>query len=136
MSEDEIKRHLDAFSIPHNNSDDICEKLKHACRTRDLKIWHDHSTIATHGYLLILIFGIYDPALYYTTDEMKIQMGVDIDISALIEKAEVHIIARSSSTEEQLLFVKTCRECLEQMKNTLKTATGVEIHDDIRVFLW
>ena len=68
---------------------------------------------------------------------MKTHMGVDIDEPALIEKPEVHIIARSSSsTEEQLLFVQTRRECLEQMKNTLKTATGVEIRDVVRFFLW
>lgn len=111
LSEEEIKRYFDVFSIPHNNSDDICQKLKYACRTRHLKIWHDHSTIAAHGYLLILISVIYDPAFYYTTDEMKTHMGVNIDVPALIEKPEVHIIARSSSsTEEQLLFVQTRRE--------------------------
>ena len=135
MPEEEIKRYLNDLCIPYNTSDDIRKKLKEACRTRHLKIWHDHSTIAAHGYLLILISAIFDPAFYYTKDEMKTLKGVDIDVPALVEKPEVHIIARSSSsTEEQQLFVKTRRECLEQITKTLKTSTGVEIHDVVRFF--
>ena len=66
---------------------------------------------------------------------MKTLKGVDIDVPALVEKPEVHIIAHSSSsTEEQQLFVKTCRECLEQMTKTLKASTGVEIHDVVQFF--
>ena len=46
--------------------------LKHFSRTRHLKIWHDHSSIAGFGYLLVLISVVYDPAFYYTPEEMKV----------------------------------------------------------------
>ena len=68
-------------------------------------------------------------------DEMKTLKGVDIDVPATIEKPDVHIFARSSSsTEDQLLFVETRRECLKHMKETLRTTTGVEVHDVVRFF--
>ena len=135
MTQEEIKIRLDELKIPHKDSCDLRQQLKEACRTRHLKVWHDHSSIAAHGYLLVLLSVIYDPAFYYTTNEMKSLKGVDIDVPATIEKPEVHIIARSSSsTEDQLLFVETRRECLKQIKETLRTTTGVEVHDVVRFF--
>ena len=66
---------------------------------------------------------------------MKSLKGVDIDVPATIEKPKVHIFVRSSSsTEDQLLFVETRRECLKQMKETIRTTTGVEVHDVVRFF--
>ena len=99
------------------------------------EIWHDHSSIAAHGYLLVLVFFIYDPAFYYTSQEMKDLKGIDIDVPAAIRKPETHTIGRSSSsTQDQLLLICIRKECLQQMRNTLKTTAGVEIHDII--FLW
>ena len=110
LTQEEIKICLNELKIPHKDSCDLRQQLKEACRTRYLKVWHDHSSIAAHGYLLVLVSVIYDPAFYYTTDEMKTLKGVDIDVPATIEKPEVHIFARSSSsTEDQLLFVETRR---------------------------
>ena len=51
---------LQKMNIPFSTSDDLLSKLKHASRTRYLKIWHDHSSIANHGYLLVLVSFIYD----------------------------------------------------------------------------
>ena len=50
---------------------DKIQQLKKMCRTRHIKLWHDHSSIAAHGYLLVLVSIIYDPAFFYTTEEMK-----------------------------------------------------------------
>ena len=37
---------------------------------QDIKIWHDHSSIANHGYLLVMVSLIYDPAFFYTRQEI------------------------------------------------------------------
>ena len=75
------------------------------------------------------------PAFYYTSQEMKDLKGINIDVPATVEKPEVHIIGRSSSsTQDQLLFVDTRRECLQQMRSTLITTAGVEVRDIVRFF--
>ena len=135
LSQEEVKMRLDELKIPYNNSQDLHQLLKHACRTRHLKVWHDHSSIAAHGYLLVLVSVIYDPAIYYTTEEMKTLKGINIDVPAVVAKPEVYIIGRSSSsTEDQLLFVETRRECLKEMRETISTTTQVEVHDVLRFF--
>jgi len=46
----EITRKLKNLNINDGNKD----ILKKVSRTRYIKIWHDHSEIAGHGYLLVL----------------------------------------------------------------------------------
>ena len=134
MTQAEIVSCLEKRYIPFSESDDLLSKLKNASRTRYLKVWHDHSSIANHGYLLVLVSVIYDPAFYYTTQEMKDFKGIEIDVQAEVQTPEVHIIGRSSSsTQDQLLFVEVRRECLKDM-NTTFTMAGVEIRDIIRYF--
>ena len=45
---------------------DLRDKLKHFMTRRHLLIWQDHSTLANHGHLLLMIRIMYDPAIYYT----------------------------------------------------------------------
>ena len=73
----------------------------------------------------------------YTSQEMKDLKGIDIDVPAAIQKPEVHIIGRSSSsTQDQLFFIDIRRECLKQIRNkcTLKTTAGVEVCDIVCFF--
>ena len=91
-----------------SSTEDRKEWLKQICRTRHIKMWHDHSTIAAHGYLQVLVSVIYDPAFFYTTEEMTSFKGVRIDVPAILDEAEVHILGRSSSSlKDQLTFVET-----------------------------
>ena len=115
---------------------------KKVCRTRHIKIWHDHSQIAAHGYLLVLASVLYDPAFFYTSKEMKELKNVIIDVPAILDDAEVHILGRSSSTtEDQLpaedqLFVETRRDCLKEIGERVCTNSGIEVIDNVRFFLW
>ena len=103
--------------------------LKKVCRTRHIKIWHDHSQIAAHGYLLVLASVLYDPAFFYTSKEMEELKNVIIDVPAILDDAEVHILGRSSSTtEDQLLFVETRRDCLiKEIGERVFTNSGIEV---------
>lgn len=135
ITQHEVISRLNELNITFNNSDDLKQKLKDASRTRYLKIWHDHSSIADHTYLLVLVSCVYDPAFYYTSQEMKDIKGIDIDVPAEIQKPEIHIIGQSSSsTQDQLLFVNVRRKCLQQLRDKLKTTAGVEVSDVIRFF--
>lgn len=105
------------------------------CRTRHIKMWHDHSTIAAHGYLLVLVSVIYDPAFFYTTEEMRRLKGVEIDVPSVLDQTEVHVLGRSSSsTQDQLMFIETRRESLKDLQEKVYKKNGDEVIDVPRFF--
>ena len=66
---------------------------------------------------------------------MKNLKGVDVDVPAILDEAEVHILGRSSSsTKDQLMFIETRRECLKEIKEKVCTSNGVEVVDVVRFF--
>ena len=74
---------------------------------------HDHSEIANHGHLLVVISAIYDPAFYYTNSEME-EKGVLINVESVVERPYLYIFARSlSSLDDQAQFHKpqSTRSC-------------------------
>lgn len=109
--------------------------LKTLCHTRHLKIWHDHSTTAAHGYPLLLVSVICDEAFFYTSNEMKELKNTNIDVPAILQQAEVHILGwSSSSTEDQLMFIEARRECLKELREKVCTENSVEVIDIVRFF--
>ena len=134
LSPEDIANLSQKLGMSHFTGDKI-QQLKDMCRTRHIKMWHDHSSIAAHGYLLVLVSVIYDPAFFYTTEKMKNLKGVDVDVPAILDEAEVHILGRSSSsTKYQLMFIETRRECLKETKEKVCTSNGVEVVDVVRFF--
>lgn len=98
-------------------------------------IWGDGSTILNHGHLLYLVQSVYDPALYYSSAEMKARGYDDVDVLALVEKPHLYILGRCSAKEvEQLAYVDTRRECLDQLTHNLQTSKGVPVVDVMRFF--
>ena len=66
---------------------------------------------------------------------MKSLKGLEIDVKEVVEKPEIHIVGCSSSlTQQQLLFSETRRECLQHMKETMKTQNGIELYDILSFF--
>lgn len=138
MPIEEVKHQLQKLSEPIDSSHTelaLRERLKQTSRQCFFKVWHDHSTIAGHGHFLVLVSCIYDPAFYYTPDEMKALKGIDIDVPTLVENPEVHILGRStSSLDNQAEFNTTQKQCLKDLSVCLKTTSGVPIHDVCRFF--
>ena len=84
-------------------------------------MWHDHSRIGGHSHLLVLVATVYDPALYFTTEEMQ-QKGANIDVPTVVEELQVHILCRStSSLDDQTQLIECRRECLVYMDKVLCT---------------
>ncbi len=120
---------------PDMSVSDGLNHLKHISRQRFLKVWHDHSTIAGHSHLLVLVSGIYDPAFYLTTEEMLHMTGRSIDVQTVVETPEIHILGRSSSSLcDQRMFLECRKECLVKLTDQLTTSAGVEFHDVMRFF--
>ena len=109
MSVTEVKERIDALGElsrdEHLEEKEMREKLINLERTRNLLVWLDNSTVANHGYLVCLVTCLYDPAAFYTNEEYKVKTGKNVNIQKEIERPELHIIARcSSSDHEQLLY--------------------------------
>lgn len=62
---------MNCMSKSNLTADELRQKLKEVNRKRLLKLWHDHSEIAGHSHLLVLVAAVYDPAFYYTSEEMQ-----------------------------------------------------------------
>ena len=61
----ELKRINEYADNFHNTPfDDLCLKLKKLQRSRHLCVWHDGSSIANLGHLMIMVNVIYDPAIF------------------------------------------------------------------------
>ena len=75
---------------------------------RYFKLWHDHSSVDGHSYLLVLITPIYDPVFYLTPEEMEQKTGVYMDVQGIVEQPEVHIVGRSSSSIAEQTMSSMC----------------------------
>lgn len=82
-------------TVPHTHTrENILSAVRKNQTTRFLKMWHDHGKIAGHGHFLVLVSSIFDPAFYFTTEEMA-QRGVTIDVPSVVEEPKLYILARS-----------------------------------------
>ena len=83
--------------------------------TRYLTCWSDHSTIAGHTYVLYTYSCLYDPAVFYTKDEMK-QRGKQLDVEEIIRLPQIHILAQCGSADnEQLAYADERRSSLASL---------------------
>jgi hypothetical protein len=104
-------------------------------RTRHLLVWHDLSTVANHSHLVFMVACLYDPAFYYTDEEYEQITGRKINVQAKVETPTVYIVARSSSSDkEQLCYVDTRLECLQDLSEPVTSKSGIEITDKMRFF--
>ena len=119
---------------PTLTDEQLQQKLQEMSRTRQFKLWHDHSDIAGHSHFLTLVSTVYDPAFYFTTEEMR-QRGVIIDVPTTVESPEVHIIARScSSLCDQRKFNESRQKSLSEFIEPILTTSGIPIQDKVRFF--
>ena len=98
-------------------------------RTRSLIMWHDGSSILSHGYLLFMISIMFDEAVFFTAEELNIKE----DIQATVEEPYVYMIAMCKSNDEQLAYSSTRLECLEELKEPIMVG-NIAIQDKLRAF--
>ncbi len=94
----------------------------------------DHGKIAGQGHILVLVAGIYDPAFYLTTKELA-DKSVNVDVQTVVEKPEMHIIARCGSSDvEKFILNEPRSECLVSLSDPIKTASSIAVTDTLRFF--
>lgn len=104
-------------------------------RTRHLMVWGDNSTILNHSHIMYIIKCLYDPAFFFTPEEMKTRGYGEVDVPSLVERPHLYILGRCGSKEaEQLAYVETRQECLDGLPHQVETGDGVKVRDVMRFF--
>ncbi len=79
--------------------------------------------------------AIYDPAFYYTPEEMEAKVGKKVDVQSVVEAPEIHILGRSTSSIEDQLKFNECRvQSLQDLAVQLTTEAGTPVQDILRFF--
>ena len=128
MDKHELEQLFEArnMQLPDIQSEDNLrmELIKNE-RTRTLGVWHDHSSILGHGYVLITIKVLYDRAVFKTENERRTVQNVQ----SVVEEPEIHLIAMSSSCIDALI-----QERLMELANCVHTSKGIPINDRLKFF--
>ncbi len=115
------------------NEDNLRLRLKELETTRYLSCWADHSSIASHSYVLYTFSCLYDEAVFVTNDEVSLKCGVDVE--ELIGKPQIHVIARCGSSDESTRqYAEERRKCLDSLNKPVTTSTGIDYNDVLRYF--
>ena len=110
--------------------EELLDLMKFYERTRHLMIWSDHSSIMNHGHILLTANAIYDPAFYYTSEELHGK-----NVQELVEKPHIYITARCrDTTEDQLMYSETRLEDIRQLDIQLLSNQKASIRDVCRFF--
>ena len=113
MNTEELKHQLSELGKLKTNAtrEELLQLLKSKERTRHVMIWSDYSSIMNHGHILLTANAIYDPAFYYTSEELHGK-----DVQELVEKPHVYIMARRTDTiEDQVAYSETQLEDIRQL---------------------
>ena len=129
----ELKRINEYADNFHNTAfADLCLRLKKLQRTRHLCIWHNGSSIANHGHLMIMVNVIYDPAIFYTGDEYLSRFREKANIQREVEKPVMYLLARCPADDSQLIHSNTRMEDMIDLSNSLTVRDeSVENHLNI-----
>jgi len=89
-------------------------------------IWGENSTILNHGHILYLIQCLYDPAFFYTPEEMKVRGYGNVDGAAIVLRPHLYVLGICGSKEvSKLAYVETREECLECLPFQVATSDGL-----------
>ena len=122
MTPEQLKTRLQLLHEYSDNmrDDQLRQHLKKCERTRHWLIWHDHSSIASSGFMLFLVREVFDPAVHLTNQEQKEkQGGKGVDVQSVIEAPHLYMLgAAGAKDSDQLAFIPTNRQCLKELKFT------------------
>ena len=131
----ELKRINEYADNFHNTAfADLCLRLKKLQRTRHLCIWHNGSSIANHGHLMIMVNVIYDPAIFYTDDEYLSRFREKANIQREVEKPVMYLLARCPTDDSQLMYSNTRMEDMIDLSNSLTVRDDINIYGKCRFF--
>ena len=118
-----------------DDEEEAREKLKSLQRTWKLKMWHDHSDILNHSYVMFMLSIMYNPANFLTDEEYVKGSTSPAPIQSLVEKPQLYLLGQSPSTDtDQVLYTSMRLEDLEALDHPIVKCNGVDITATLRVF--
>ena len=83
-----------------------------------------------HGHILLTVNAIYDPAFYFTSEELN-----GLDVQELVEKPQIFLLARCrDTTEDQLLYSETRLDDIQQFDMEITSSHNIPVKDVCRMF--
>ena len=83
-----------------------------------------------HGYILLTVNAIYDPAFVFTSEELN-----GLDVQELVEKPQIYLSARCRDTiEDQLLYSETRLDDIQQLDIEITSSHDIPVKDVCRMF--
>ena len=110
------------------STDELREILTHNERSRSLWVWHDHSSLVSHGIIAVMIGIMYDPIVFLSESESP-------SIQEFVEEGEIHFVVHgTSSLSDQLAIVPERVAELEGLSEPVRTENGIQVVDILRFF--
>ena len=124
----ELLNMVDGSEHTNYSTDELREILTHNERSRSLWVWHDHSSLVSHGIIAVMIGIMYDPIVFLSESESP-------GIQEFVEEGEIHFVAHgTSSLSDQLAIVPERVAELEGLSEPVRTENGIQVVDTLRFF--
>ena len=135
MGEDEVLSLLNDHPMVSCDCDlsaapleELQARLTHYERNRMLWVWHDHSSLFSHGILALMVGVLYDPIVFFSESESP-------SIQEYVEEGEIHIVAHgSSSLSDQAYIIPERLAELDGLCEAVTTKNGIRIMDTLKFF--
>ena len=96
-------------------------------RNRMLWIWHDHSSLVSHGIIALMVDVLYDPIVFSSKSESP-------GIQEYVEEGEIHIVAHgSSSLSDQASIIPERLAELDGLCEAVTMKNGIQITDILKL---
>ena len=76
----------------HAKEKELIAVLAQFERNRTIWIWHDYSSLASHGIVVMMVGVVYDSNVF------KVENEIGQNVQELVQKEEVHIVGHGSSS--------------------------------------
>ena len=98
-------------------------------RNRKLWVWHDHSSLASHGILAVMVGVVYDSLVFKSESE------IGQSVQEYIEEGEIHMVALGSSTlADQVTLIPERLAELDSLTDEITSSSGIKIADTLQFF--
>ena len=109
--------------------EDLKGSLRKFERNRTIWFWHDHSSLASHGVLAVMVGVVYDSLVFKTENEMK--QGVQ----EYVEEGAIHMLAHCSALlEDEATLIPERLAELDGLTDEVTSSSGIKIVDTLRFF--
>ena len=129
-----ILKNIGEFDARENEKsfEDRLKKVEKFERTKYLACRHDGSSVGSHSHLLVNV--LYNTASFLSYNEYYLNHKKKINVQASVEEPNMYILARCSSTDQQLLYSDERTGDIMNLKYSTKSGNNVEVNDVLRFF--